>query len=158
EPLALTPTASFEGIQQTSSTTPQPDIAAGPDDIIQVVNASIARYSKLGAQTSLQTLQQWFDNLVSTVCPSGAANCRFASPSIRYDSLHGRFLLLVFSTDTFTRRTNFVLSVSNGATFDSGWKNWALQASLNGTVDSGLEVDFPRLGYDNNAVYLTGNM
>jgi hypothetical protein len=123
-----------------------------------VVNSSVARYSKDGQQTSLMTLQQWFNNIVPTICPHGIGACRFLDPSIRYDSLHGRFLLSAFSEDALTLKTYFVLSVSNGATYDGGWKNWALEGSLNGTTQTVFEVDFPRAGYDNNAVYLTANM
>jgi len=158
QPLALTPTSSFEGIQQTLLTPPDPDMAVGPSDLIMVVNSSIARYSRAGQQTSLMTLQQWFNNLIPTICPSGAGFCRFLDPAIRYDSLHGRFLLSAFSEDALTLKTYFVLSISGGATYESQWKNWALEGSRNGTVQTTFEVDFPRLGYDNNMVYITANM
>ncbi len=157
QPLMLSPTSSFEGIQQTLFAPPDPDMAAGPDDLIMVVNSSVARYSKAGQQTSLLTLQQWFNIIIPAVC-SSSATCQFFDPTIRYDSLHGRFLILAFSEDTTTLKSYFVLSVSNGATFESGWKNWAFEASLNGATQTLFEVDFPMMGYDNNAVYLTGNM
>jgi len=156
--LPPSPSTSFEGIQQTLLTPPDPDLAAGPSDIVMVVNSSVARYSKDGQQTSLMTLQQWFSNIVPTICPHGIGACRFLDPSIRYDSLHGRFLLSAFSEDALTLKTYFVLSVSNGAAYDGGWKNWALEGSLNGTTQTVFEADFPRAGYDNNAVYLTANM
>src|SRR5262249_55077502 len=158
EPLALSPSTSFEGIQQTLLTPPDPDMAAGPEDLIMVVNSTIARYSKAGQQTNLQTLQQWFTNIVPTICPSGINACRFLDPTIRSDSLHGRFLLSTFSEDAFSLKTYFVLSVSNGATFAGGWKNWALEGSRTGTTQTNFEVDFPQIGFDNNAVYLAGNM
>jgi hypothetical protein len=161
QPLALSPTVSFEGIQQTLFTPPSPDIAAGPEDLILVVNSSIARYTKEGQQTSLQTLQQWFATLVPAVC-ANAQTCGFRDASVRYDSIHGRFLLLALSEDTCScptsGRTYFVLSVSNGATFGGGWKHWSLEARLNNTTQTALEADFPRLGYDNTAIYLTANM
>jgi hypothetical protein len=157
QPLTLSPTTSFEGIQQTLFAPPDPDMAAGPDDLIMVVNSSVARYSKGGQQTSLLTLQQWFNNIIPTVC-TASQNCQFFDPTVRYDSLHGRFLMLAFSEDSTTLKTYFVLSVSNGATFDGGWKNWAFEGSLNGATQTPFEVDFPMMGYDNNAVYLTANM
>ena len=51
-----------------------------------------------------------------------------------------------------------LLSVSNGATYDSGWKNWAMNASLDGTVQTQNWGDFWHLGFDNVAIYLSGNM
>lgn len=157
-PLALTASLNFEGIQQTNLTPPDPDMAVGPEDIIQVVNASIARYSKTGEQTNLLTMQQWFASILSTVCPTGAANCTMFDPSIHYDQLHGRFLFSVASEDTVTGKDYFLLSVSNGATYAGGWKHFALNGSLNGTTPTNFTLDFPCLGYDNNFVYLTGNM
>lgn len=158
QPLSLAPTSSFEGIQQTLLSPPDPDIAAGPEDILLVVNSSIARYSKAGQQTNLQTLQQWFANLIPAICPSGAGGCRMVDPTIRYDSLHGRFLLSCFSENATSLKTHFLLSVSNSSSFSGGWKNWALEGSRNGTVQTSFEIDFPQLGYDANAVYLTANM
>lgn len=153
------PTINFEGIGQTIFVPPSPDIAVGPEDVLLTVHSSIGRYSRNGQQLSLMTLQQFFSSIIPTVCPvGGSAGCHFFDPSIRYDSLHGRFLLLAFSLDVATERTYFVLSVSNGATYASGWRHWALRGNLNGTTETPYEVDFPQVGYDNNAVYLTANM
>lgn len=156
QPLALAATTKFEANPQ-SLNPPDPDMAAGPEDLLTVINATIARSSKSGQQTSIQTLQQWFANLIPTICPSGGA-CNFFDPIIRYDSLHGRFLLSAISEDALTLRTYFVLSVSNGATFAGGWKNWGLAGSLNGTQQSNFELDFTQMGYDNNCVYLASDM
>ncbi|MBL8234371.1 MAG: S-layer homology domain-containing protein [Bryobacterales bacterium] len=159
QPLSLTPATSFEGISNTGNTSPaDTDLAAGPEDLVLVVNTTVARYSKSGEQTNSMTLAQWFANLLPTVCPAGAEQCRIFEPSVRYDSLHGRFLLLAYSQNRANNRTHFLLSVSNGATYASGWRNWALEANLNGTVTTSFEVATPQLGYDNTAVYLTGNM
>lgn len=158
QPLALSPSASFEGIQQTNSAPPDPDMAVGPEDVIQVVNTSFARYSKTGQQTNLMTAQQWFTSILGTICPSGAQFCRFFDPTVRYDQLHGRFLILIGSEDLLTGQNFFVLSVSNGATYASGFKHWATDAAINGTTVAQIVLDFPQLGYDANAVYLTGNM
>lgn len=154
QPLGLTSTVSFEGAAQLAP--PDPDIAAGPEDILTAINSSITRFSKAGTQTNQQTLVQWFTNLVPTVCPIGS--CAIFDPKLHYDSLHGRFLLSAISFDTLTRKTYFLLSVSNGSTFAGGWKNWALEGSLNGTTQTNLEIDFTQMGYDSNAIYLATDM
>ena len=57
------------------------------------------------------------------------------------------------------RTSSFLLlSVSNGATYDGGWKNWAMNASLDGSVVTQNWGDSWRLGFDNVAIYLSGNM
>lgn len=158
QPLALSPTTSFEGIQQTNVTPPDPDLAAGPEDLILVVNTSFARYSKEGLQTNLLTAHQWFSSILPSICPSGPEFCRFFDPTVRYDQFHGRFLILIGAEDMLMGRNSFVLSVSNGATFASGWRHWASDAGLVGATQTNLTLDFPQLGYDTNAVYMTGNM
>jgi hypothetical protein len=163
DPVALSATQSFEGIlqpvpPQSFLVPPSPDIAAGPEELLMTVHSMVARFTKTGQQTHLVSLQQWFSSILPTICPSGASNCNMFDPSIKYDSLHGRFLILVFAEDRQTLKSHFALSVSNGATYDSGWKNWALEGNLNGTTPTFFEIDFPHMGYDNNAVYLTANM
>lgn len=158
QPLALSPTLNFEGLEDTFSSPADTDIAAGPEDLVLVVNSTIARYSKQGQRTQAVSLLQWFSNLLPTICPSGAEQCRIFEPSVRYDSLQGRFLLLAYSQNRANNRTHFLLSVSHGATYASGWRNWALEANLNGGTPTSYEVANPQLGYDNTAVYLTGNM
>lgn len=155
QPLGLSATTNFEGLTQ-NLVPPDPDMAAGPEELIVAINAQIARYTKAGVQSNLQTLQQWFANMIPTVCP--ISTCAMYDPKIVYDSLHGRFILSAISWEANTFRTYFLISVSNGPTFAGGWKNWALKGSLNGTVESNLEIDFTQLGYDSNAVYLSTDM
>ncbi len=155
QPLGLTPTANFEGLGQ-QLVPPDPDLAAGPEDVIAVINSQIARYSKTGTQSNPQSLQQWFSNIVPTACAVGS--CAIFDPKILYDSLHGRFLLSAISMDLSTFKTYFLISVSNGSTFAGGWKNWALEGSRNGTTQTNFEIDFTQMGYDNNAVYLATDM
>ena len=156
--LADTPTLTFEGIEQTELSPPDPDFAAGPEDLIAVVNSRLARYSRTGTQLQLTTLYAWFESLIPTVCPNVSRACTIFDPTVRYDSLHGRFLVSAMSEDPSTLKTYYLLSVSNGATFTGGWKHWALEGSRNGTTQTFLEIDFPQVGYDNVAVYLTADV
>lgn len=157
QPLAPTPAYSWEGIQQTLYQPPDPDIAAGPEDILLVVNSSIARYTRSGQASNLLTFEQWFAAEYAPVCPDPAA-CMIFDPSIRYDQLHGRFLLLAMLRNSTTQKSYLLLSVSNGATYSGGWKNWLLDAQLNGSTPTANWADYPRLGFDNSAVFLTANM
>lgn len=156
--LSLTPTVGFDGIGWTFYVPPSPDIAAGPEELLMTAHSVLARYSKTGTALGQVTLQQFLSDILPTICPAGAQFCNVFDPSIRYDSLHGRFLVLAFSEDATTEISHFVLSVSNGSTWDSGWKHWAIRAGLKAGVLTPYETDFPQMGYDNNCVYLTGNM
>lgn len=113
--LSLTPTVGFDGIGWTFYVPPSPDIAAGPDELLMTAHSVLARYSKTGTALGQVTLQQFLSDILPTICPAGAQFCNVFDPSIRYDSLHGRFLVLAFSEDATTEISHFVLSVSNGS-------------------------------------------
>jgi hypothetical protein len=157
-PLALDPTLSFEGILQTLYQPPSTNIAAGPEDLIQIVNSTVARFNKQGQMTHQTILQQWFASQLGTICSSGSFQCILGDVSIRYDHLHGRFLMTLQALDTSAQTSHYLISVSNGSTYASGWKNWIINARLDGQTPTNNWLDFPQVGYDNDAVYITGNM
>jgi len=120
---------------------PNPQIAVGPDDIITIVNRTIARYPNINAGTSgtsavgvtnpyfnPPTEYIWLDNwlgLIGTtalqnVCPSGTSNngiCIIDNASVRYDQMQGRFVVLFTVTDIIAHRSNFILIVSRFSQF-----------------------------------------
>jgi len=159
-PILLTPTQSFQGIQEAlpQQQPPSPDIAAGPSDVILVINSSIAQYTKTGTQVQLTAFQDFFSSLLPTICPTGLSRCQIFDPSIRYDQLHGRFLFLATSRTSDLTVSYNLIAVTNGATYNSGWKIWALNAGLDGATPTGNYADFWRPGFDNRAVYLAGNL
>ena len=152
-PLAATPTVSFEGIPQTVYTPPSPNLAVGPDDIIQVVNSNITRYSRANQQTDSVDLRQWFSPFLPTICGSGS--CILGDVSITYDQMHGHFILMLQALDSFARTSYLLLSVSNGATYASGWKSWILNETLDGNTPTANWADFPQPGVDGVAFYAT---
>jgi hypothetical protein len=157
-PIVSAPTFSWEGLQDTEIQPPTPDIAVGPNDALMVVNSNIGQFTKAGVMKKLTSFQDWFSDVLASTCPS---DCIVFDPWIVYDQLHGHFLFLASVTPANPQSRTFsylLLSVSNGATYDSGWKNWALNASLDGTVVTQNWGDSWRLGFDNQAIYLSGNM
>lgn len=157
--LAANPSLLFDGLVETTIVSPpDPDMAAGPEDLIVVVNSRIARYTRTGTTPQEKTLFEWFQPLIATICPNVSGSCSIFDPTVKYDSLHGRFLVSAMSEDPTTLKTFFLLSVSNGATYAGGWRHWALEGSRNGTTQTFFEIDFPQTGYDAVAVYLTADM
>ena len=157
-PVVSTPAFSWQGLQDTGQEPPSPDIAVGPSDVLMVVNGGIGQFTRTGTLKKLNTLQDWFSDVLSATCP---ANCFVYDPWIVYDQLHGRFLLLASAalTNPQARTSSYLLlSVSNGATYAGGWKNWAMSASLDGSVLTQNWGDFWHLGFDSVAIYLSGNM
>jgi hypothetical protein len=165
-PTVQTPTYSWQSIQQiVNYTQPSPDIAVGPTDVIMAINGdpgttalgAIALFTRQGTLIKQVAFETWFAPILSTLCPDGLSSCQIFDPVLRYDQLHGRFLFLASSRDTRTSLFGFtLLSVSNGATFNSGWKIWALNPATDNT--GATWGDYWRLSYDTNAVYLTGNL
>jgi len=155
-PIASAPTTSFPGIPYTTLEPPTPDTAVGPSDVVMVVNSTVAQFTKTGTMVRSVAFQDWFTDVLSGTCPS---NCLVFDPWVAYDQLHGRFLFLA-SVTTLTSRTfsYLLLSVSNGATFATGWKNFALPTFKEGSNTVPYWGDSWRLGFDNQAIYLAGNM
>ena len=157
-PIVSTPTASWEGLQDTELQPPTPDFVVGPSDALMVVNSNIGQFTKAGVMKKLTSFQDWFADVLANTCPS---NCLIFDPWIVYDQLHGHYLFLASVTPTNPQTRTFsylLLSVSNGAAYDSGWKNWALNASMDGNITTQNWGDSWRLGFDNQAIYLSGNM
>src|SRR5215813_1357391 len=125
----------WEGIASTDYFTyepsvyapPNPDIAAGPDDILTVVNRTIARYPNPNAAafdnnggtasvaynpsgtfffppTSRQFLDVWLgEAALNELCPTfprSFASCEISNASVRYDQMQGRFLVLFTVVDS----------------------------------------------------------
>ena len=123
---------------------------------MMVVNSTIGQFSKSGAVKKTTLMGDWFADVLPSICPS---TCQLYDPWIAYDQLHGHFLFLVSAAPVNARLYSYLLlSVSNGPTYDGGWKNWALNASLEGSVQTSNWGDSWRLGFDNQALYLSGNM
>jgi hypothetical protein len=155
-PIQTTPTLKWEGAY-TEFVPGDPDLAVGPEDVIAVMNPLVVQYDRNGNQISQTNLAAWFRTFLPTICPNGTRNCLLFDPMISYDQLHGRFLFVAVALDYVSFKSHWLLSVSNGATFASGWTNWVMDASYNGSVQSPIFIDYPKLGYDNEAIYLTAN-
>ena len=123
----------WEGIASTDYFTfeplavpPNPDIAVGPDDILTIVNRTIARYPNPNAPrfdntngtapitynpvntyyyapTSRQFLDVWLGEVaLNELCPTQPrtnATCQVDNASVRYDQLQGRFVVLFTVVD-----------------------------------------------------------
>src|SRR5450631_1284027 len=119
---------------------PNPQIAAGPDDILTIVNRTISRYPNPNAAGNTGTLNPynypptefvpldvWMGLTVlgtqaggAALCPSGTgsnSNCVIDNASIRYDQLQGRFVVLFTVTDLPAHRSNWVMVVSTFSQF-----------------------------------------
>ncbi len=152
---AAAPTAAFNfgGIPNTGWFPPDCTLAAGPQHVLASVNSSIAIYAKTGGAPVVQrTLTTWFQNVVS--------NAKIFDPKALYDQHVGRWVLIAVAlpAEPTVQKSWFLVSVSKTADPLGGWWNYALDATKDGSTATSNWADYPALGVDHQALYLTANM
>ena len=141
----------FAGIPTTTWIPPDCTMAAGPQHVLLSVNSSIAIHNKTSGVVALQrTLTQWFSNVVQGMT--------IFDPKALYDQHAGRWVLLAVAVQNNPRNSLHLLSVSNSADPLGPWRNYRFDATRDGVTPTGNWADFPALGVDNQAFYVTSNM
>lgn len=149
---APTLVTTFPGIVATGWAPPDCALAAGPDDILLVVNSSIALYDKRGnLQRPIIVLDQWFANV--------AQQHKIFDPRALYDQYSDRWVLVTAALGPDNSPISlFLLSVSETSDPKGNWHNYALDATLDGAIKTNNWGDYPALGVDDKALYITANM
>lgn len=147
-PVMLT---SFPGIPATGWLPPDCTMAAGPAHVLLSVNATVAVHGKQGgAPLKSVTLANWFQNVIS--------NAKIFDPKALYDQHAGRWVLLAVAVGPGSADSFFLLSVSKTSDPLGGWFNYKINAKPDGTTATNNWADYPGLGVDNQAIYVTANM
>ena len=142
---------SFPGIAATGWVPPDCTLAVGPSHVLASVNASVAIYPKAGGAPVKQvTLTTWFASVIS--------QAKIFDPKALYDQHAGRWVLAAVALGPAANASNFLLSVSKTADPLGGWSNYKLDAARDGATATNNWADYPSLGVDNRALYLTANM
>jgi hypothetical protein len=152
-PAAAAPSSltSFPGISATGWLPPDCTFAAGPAHVLASVNATVAIYQKTsGAPLKQITLNSWFSNVIS--------GAKIFDPKALYDQHAGRWVLLAVALGPGTTDSFFLLSVSKTNDPLGGWFNYKLDAKKDGATATNFWADYPSLGVDSQALYLTANM
>jgi hypothetical protein len=152
EPVAApAASANFAGIAATGWLPPDCTMAVGPQHVLASVNSSVAFYSKAGGAALMQkTLTQWFANVVQGLT--------IFDPKALYDQHAGRWVLLAVAVQNAApKKSLYLLSISNTSNPLGRWRNYALNAMVDGTTATNNWADFPALGVDNQALYVTSN-
>jgi hypothetical protein len=155
--LAPVPVSEFAGIAYTGSIPPDPHLAVGPTDLVEVVNRTVRIASKAGATLANTSLATWFSNV------EASAGTSFFDPWVVYDQQSARFVLLALAKNNSTLRSRFLISIStNNSAAPSapgaGWCNYSLNARLNGSTATNNWADYAKVGFNNNAVVISANM
>ncbi len=144
--------AAFPGIGQTETWPPDPQVAAGPEYIVQAVNRAFRICDKSGTPIKDISIVQWY----STTVPGITVNNVF-DPTLRYDYFAGRWVMAWLYLDQAKTLSYYLLSVSDDDNPLGTWSNWALPADLNGSTPSGDWADFHCVGFDAQAYYIVSD-
>jgi len=136
----------FLGIQNTGWTPPDPDIAAGPDHVVLVVNGQIAFFTQAGVQTFGQVIAGGGGFWGSV----GATSFVF-DPVAVYDVHSDRFIVAA-AEHANNGDDVIVLAVSDDSDPNGTWHKYRFNMTSFGDF-----IDFPNLGVDSEAIYITAD-
>jgi hypothetical protein len=134
----------FHGIDQTTLRPPDPDIAVSSDYIVLVVNDVFAVYNKCGTQLHQASL--------STLTNLGVF---LFDPKVVYDEWDDRWIMSYAAKNTPTSESWICLTISQTSTPMGLGAHWTYNYVW--TNNGGWWGDYPDLGCDPDAVYLTTN-
>src|SRR5262249_41772456 len=142
----------FPGIPPPSTAQPDSIIAVGPNHVLIAVNTTVAIMTKAGRTRFATTFEHWFSPLHNI--PRGY---NFFDPQLLFVQYNELYIFLC-NARRADHRSWYLLSVSKTSNPEGEWAFWAVDMQLTEGVRPDLWADFPRLGVDPRAVYLTANM
>ncbi|MBI2429806.1 MAG: T9SS type A sorting domain-containing protein [Ignavibacteriales bacterium] len=140
---------SFEGIPETHYVPPDPIIAAGNEHIIAAVNSTFRIFDKNGAILKTIDADEWF----SAVIP----NASTFDPIVMYDHFDDRWIFEMLHVDDALKKAFILLAVSDDGNPLGQWSAWALPANMIGDSTVQNWTDYARVGFDKEAMCITGN-
>jgi len=149
--LAPTPLANFEAIPQTAFRPPDCTLAVGPNDVMAAVNVDLVGYNKSGSQTF-----RWanFTALFSPVLPQGA---QMFDPKLAYDHYANRWIVCIAARRATPAGSWILMGVSQTANPAGPYWIWATDATVDASTRTNNWSDFPMLGFDTRAIYVSTN-
>lgn len=142
----------------SSAAPPDSNGAIGPRHFMEFVNGTVAIYNKTnGLSVQRKTdLKFWSDAGVIISADSAVSDPRVIfDPTVqRWFALQIDFNSAAASGDPTLDANDFLLAVSDTSDPTKHWHGFLFQAD----PDTGTFADFPTLGVDANAVYISGDM
>jgi hypothetical protein len=140
----------------SSALPPDPDGAIGPSQFVEFINGDFAVFNltNINNPAHMSDIDFWTSTGINV--PSDDA---VTDPRIIYDSASGRWFASMVdananASDPTVFANNFLFAVSATSNALGTWTGFRFLAD----PDNGYFADFPTLGVDSNAVYISGDM
>lgn len=138
--------SSFTGVSTSNDasadTPPDTQVAVGPSDVAEAVNAELLIWNRSGQQLSSLSLNTFFP------IPSGYF---FSDPKLVYDPVSSRWFLSGWGVNTSTNSGTVYLAVSNSSDPTAGWSVYTV------ATESGTLTDQPKIGVTGDKVVVAWN-
>lgn len=143
--------AGFAGIPATGWLPYDCALAIGKAHVMCSVNSSVAAFDRSGTRAFQTTLTSWFNS----VLPAAAT---VFDPRLIYDPAADKYILVAAANNNDNQQSWFLISVSQTGDPTGSWWSYILDATVDGSTQTNNWADYPGLGQDGSAIYLTANM
>src|SRR5262249_30239354 len=117
--------------------------AAGPTQLVEIINGAFAVYSKTGTLISRTSLDSFFNTALAAGGGGSVANFSY-DPRIAYDEQSQRFFIA--GDDNPQAANSFIVGVSNSSDATGGWKAWKVDSD----PTNQRWMDYPTLGLNHD--------
>ncbi|MCI0406772.1 MAG: hypothetical protein L0209_12045, partial [candidate division Zixibacteria bacterium] len=138
---------SFAGLFASNLAPPDPCMAVGPNHIVLSVNTRFNIYNKNGATQSANSYATFFSNV--NALPS------VFDPKVVYDHLAGRWIVVILAVGT--NASSYLIAASDDDDPRGTWYKYSSPAHIDGATPTTHGADYPGIGFDDEAVYITSN-
>lgn len=132
------------GIGENGWAPPDPIIAAGPNHVMVAINDDVRIYDKNGNETGSFDANTFFNT----------SDFLF-DPKVAFDPWRNRWLVVFLRRNDTSRLSQWSIAISKTSNPSDNRNDW-WQYHFNGDPTGDRWIDYPQLGFTNNAVYLSG--
>lgn len=146
----------FPGISATGWTPPDPNLAVGPNHIVEVVNSDIAFFTKANGTKTFQVAMGPVAGAAEGFFESLGVSSFVFDPKCTYDPVAGRFFVVALELNDATQESKLLLAVSDDNDPNGTWFKYRIEAKL----DIGGNItwmDYPSIAVNKDAFVCSGN-
>jgi hypothetical protein len=147
------------GVVYVGPVPPDVTMGAGPNQLVVGSNLVIATFDKLGNLLGSSGLNgPGFFKQLAGQFGNFAVPWQVFDPVVHYDEHLKRFWVTAGAVNNSTSQSLVLIALSKSSDATSGWSMASVDMTLDGSSQSGHACDYPKLGYDTQAIYITCNM